>query len=315
MEAPTTLDKQWVEKRNPIIDFFMRLFKEKPLGTFGFVLVLILFITGVFADLLAPFGYNDIHLKDILESPSSTYWLGTDGMGRDMLSRLIYGARISMIVGVGASVSATVLSALIGVTSGFIGGKFDIIMPRFVDAWMAFPVLVILLTIMSLLGPGIWQIILVLTVMFGIGSSRVKRSAVIAIKENMYFAAATSIGCSRMRILFRHVLPNIMPIMLVTFTGSMAAIILTESVLSFVGMGIPPPEPSWGGMLGAGRASMLRAPWMAIWPGLAISLAVFGINMFGDAIRDLLDPRMRGGLGRFGVAAKTVKDKTRATSS
>ena len=290
-------------------------------------MVLLLFLTGIFADLswlglpdvgLAPAhgtseAYNEIELTAILqgavweEGGSWDYPLGTDTMGRSLLVRLIHGARISMIVGVGAAVSATLISVTLGVVSGFVGGWLDIVVQRFVDAWMAFPILVILLTIMSLLGPGMWQVILVLSIMFGIGASRVIRGAVLGIKQNMYFAAATATGCSRARMLVRHVIPNIMPILLVMFSGSMAAIILTESMLSFVGMGIPPPQPSWGGMLGAGRSVMLRAPGLAFFPGLCISIAVFGINMLGDALRDLQDPRMRGGLGRYGRAMKKTK--------
>lgn len=315
------VETQFEKKRGPLADFFMRLVK-KPLGLIGGAMVLLLLLTGIFADLtwlgmpnvgLAPYGMNEIDLKHILQGAvweadgTTQFMMGTDQMGRDVLSRLIHGARISMIVGVGAAVASTLISFFIGVVSGFVGGWVDIITQRFVDAWMAFPILVILLTIMSLLGPGMWQVILVLSIMFGVGSSRVIRGAVLAIKQNMYFAAATATGCSRTRILLRHVLPNIMPILLVMFSGGMAAIILTESMLSFVGMGIPPPQPSWGGMLGAARPFMIRQPLLAIWPGLAISIVVFGINMFGDALRDLQDPRMRGGLGRYGRAMKRTK--------
>jgi len=296
---------QFGEKRSAFVDFFARLWKEKPLGTVGGIIVLLLFVVGIFADLLAPYGFNEIILKDLLQGSSAKHWLGTDQLGRDILSRVIYGARISMIVGVSVSFASMIISASIGIISGYIGGKFDLVIQRFVDAWMAFPMLVILLTMMAILGSGMIQIILVLSFTFSIGGSRVMRSIVMSLKQQAYIEAAGAIGCSTPRILLRHILPNVFPLMIIGFSGSMAGIILTEASLSFLGFGIPPPEPSWGGMIsGPGRTYMLRAPWMALWPGLALSIVVYGVNMFGDAARDLLDPRLRGGLGRYGAAAK-----------
>ena len=301
-------------------DFFSRLLKEKPLGTVGVIVVLVLLVLGVFADLawlgmpgigLAPEGYNEIHLKDRMEPPSARYILGTDGLGRDELSRIIHGARISMIVGLGASAIATAIAAIIAVTSGYIGGRFDLIVQRFVDAWLCFPTLVLLLTAMAIIGPGIVQVTLVLGIASGIGSSRLVRSAVIAIRENVYIEAARAIGSSTPRILTRHVLPNVVPFLIIFFTVGMAGMIIGEASLSFLGFGVPPPQPSWGGMLsGEGRAYMLRAPWLALWPGLALTIVVYGINMFGDAVRDLLDPRLRGGVGRYGgVKMRAAKIK------
>jgi peptide/nickel transport system permease protein len=184
--------------------------------------------------------------------------------------------------------------------SGFLGGKTDLIIQRFVDAWVCFPALFIMLTFMALVGSGVLQIIIVLGVLGGIGSSRLKRSAVLAIKSNLYVEAAKSIGAPTWSILFKHILPNIMPPIIITFTMGMGGAILAEASLSFLGYGIPPPYPSWGGMLsGPSRRYMVDAPWMAIWPGVALSIVVYGANMFGDALRDLLDPRLRGGLGRY----------------
>jgi len=283
-----------------VTDFFIRLVQEKPLGTVGGIIVLILLLTGIFADQLAPYGYNQIFLMDSLSPPSSKFWLGTDDLGRDLLSRVIYGARISMIVGVSASFFSTLISALIGIVSGYLGGKFDLGVQRIVDAWMAFPGLILLMSFMALVGTGIIQIIVILSIGFGVGGSRIVRSAVIGIKENVYVDAARTVGCSFTRILVSHILPNVMAPIIILLTVRMAEIILTEAALSFLGFGIPPPTPSWGGMLsGTGRSYMLAAPWMAIWPGLALSIAVYGINMFGDAMRDLLDPRQRGGGGRY----------------
>jgi len=295
------------KRHSLLVDFFTRLVREKPLGTIGGVIVLLLLFTGIFADLLAPYAYDESHLVDRLAPPSAKYLLGTDNLGRDLLSRVIYGARISMYVGLGASLLGVVFSAVVGLISGYLGGKADIIIQRFVDAALSFPMLVMTITLMSLLGPGLIQVILVLGIWGGIAWIRVVRSAVIAIKENVYLEAATAIGCPTSRIIMRHVLPNIMPVLIIIFSIDMAANILGEASLSFLGFGIPPPTPSWGGMLsGIGRTYMYEAPWLAIWPGVALSVAVYGINMWGDAVRDLLDPKLRGGVGRYG-GVKTKK--------
>ncbi|MFC1958358.1 ABC transporter permease [Chloroflexota bacterium] len=290
------------KKRFLLVDLVIRLVREKPLGTVGGVIVLMLFFTGIFANLLAPYGFNEIVLADRLNPPSAAHWLGTDNLGRDLLSRIINGARISMIVSLAASTLATTLYILVGVTSGYFGGKFDLILQRFVDAIMSMPTLIFLLSVMAILGPGMMQVILVMGIHRGLGSgARTTRSAVIRIKEDMYFEAAKAIGAKNLRILARHVLPNIMPVIIIQFTLNMGALILSEAQLSFLGFGIPPPFPSWGGMLsGSGRQYMLQAPWMLLWPGLALFMVVYGINMLGDAVRDLLDPRLRGGLGRYG---------------
>lgn len=293
-------------------DIFIRLIREKPLGTVGGIIVIILLVTGIFADLLAPYGMNEIHPEDALSPPSTHYFLGTDNLGRDLLSRVIYGARISVIVGLAATAIGASISAAIGVLSGYIGGKFDLVMQRFVDGWMCFPGLILLIAVMSLVGAGVAQIIVVLGVLNGIVGSRVIRGAVIGIKENIYFDAAVAIGAPTRKILTRHVLPNIMAPLIILFSTTVPGVIMVEASLSFLGLGIPPPTPSWGRMLsGSGRSYMLLAPWMAIWPGLALSIVVYGINMFGDAVRDLLDPRLRGGVGRYGgVKKKKVFIKT-----
>ena len=320
-ESRTGLDAGAVteEKRRPLlIDLIARLVKEKPLGTVGAVIVLMLLLTGIFADFIAPYGYNEIWVGGKLDAPSASSWLGTDHLGRDLLSRIIHGARVSMYVGLAVSAMSTVISAVIGLISGYLGGKTDIVIQRFVDAWMCFPGLFIILTMMAIVGPGLLQVIIVLGVLYGIGGSRTVRSAVIGIKANVYVEAARSIGCPTGKVLLRHILPNIMAPVIIIFTTRMGAAILAEASISFLGYGIPPPTPSWGGMLsGAGRRYMLLAPWMAIWPGLALSVVVYGINMFGDALRDLLDPRMRGGLGRYsGVTRKMPKQQTeRATQN
>jgi len=210
-----------------------------------------------------------------------------------------------MFVSLGASFLSIVISTLIGIISGYLGGKTDLVIQRFVDAWMCFPPLFIILTVMAIVGPGLLQVIVVLGVLYGIGGSRIVRGAVISIKENIYVDAAVSTGCSTGRLLIRHILPNVMAPTIILFTTRMGAAIIAEASISFLGFGIPPPTPSWGGMLSeSGRKYMLQAPWMAIWPGLALSIVVYGINMFGDAVRDLLDPRLRGGIGRYSGAKR-----------
>lgn len=296
-------------RRGDAVGFLVRLAREKPLGLVGGIVVLILLLLGIFADVLAPYGYNDINLKQRFVAPSAEYPLGTDNLGRDELSRIIYGARISVIVGLGASAISTGIAAVIGLVSGFLGGKFDIIVQRLVDAWLAFPALILLLTGMALIGPGITQITLVLGIAVGIGGSRVIRSGVMALRQNVYIDAARSIGASTPRILLRHLLPNVTPLLIVFFTVGIAGMIIGEASLSFLGFGVPPPQPSWGGMLSAeGRAFMYQAPWLALWPGLALTIVVYGVNVFGDAVRDLVDPRLRGGSGRYSkIDAKKLR--------
>lgn len=307
------------KRRSPLADFFIRLVKEKRLGTLGGIIVLIMLLTGIFADLtwlgmpdvgLAPYGYNEHNLKDRMDAPSAKHLLGTDSLGRDLFSRVIYGARISMIVGICASAINVVFSSIIGVTSGYLGGRVDMVVQRFVDAALSFPMLIIVITLMGIIGTGIFQTVIVLGIWGGIGWIRVARSAVIAIRENVYVEAAKSIGCTTGEMLRRHILPNIAPLLIIMFSISMSGNILGEASLSFLGFGIPPPFPSWGGMLSSeGRRYMYEAPWLALWPGVALSVAVYGINMWGDAVRDLLDPRLRGGVGRYGRATKKIREK------
>ncbi len=295
-----------------IVDVFSRLIKEKPLASFGLVIVFALLFVGIFADVLAPQGENVVNIGMRFREPGQDgAILGTDNLGRDLLSRIIYGARISMMVSLGVATIATVLSTIIGSISGFIGGKTDIIIQRVVDAIMCFPPLVMMLTIIALIGTGMWQVIIVLGVLGGTGgNTRVVRSAVLSVKQNMYISAARSIGQSDIKIILRHVLPNIMAPIIILFTLQMGAAILTEATLSFLGYGVPPPAPSWGGMLNlGGRQFMYRAWWMGVWPGLALALVVYGINMFGDGLRDVLDPRLRGGLGSYTKGKKVLQKK------
>ena len=285
--------------------FFARLVREQPLGTAGGIVILLLVLVSIFADSLAPYRYEEIHLRDRLQAPTAAYLLGTDHVGRDLLSRLIHGARLSLTVGLAATVLTVVVAVLIGGTTGFIDGRLDLVTQRFVDAWMAFPGLLLLLTIMSIAGRGMLQIIVVLGVSGGIPASRVVRGAVLGVKENAYFQAAQAIGSSRRRSLLRHVLPNIAAPIIIIFSINVGGVIMSEAALSFLGFGLPPDIPSWGGMLSReGRQYMEIAPHLALWPGLCLTVVVYSLNMFGDAVRDLLDPRLRGRLGRYGAGRK-----------
>ena len=293
------------KRRARLADFLIRLLKEQPLGTACGMIVLLLIFVAIFADALAPYPYKEMHLVDRLQGPSSQYLLGTDQAGRDLLSRLIFGARISVLVGLAATVLNVVVAVLIGGISGFIGGKLDLAAQRFVDAWMAFPGLLLLLTIMSIVGKGLFQIIVVLGVAGGISGSRVIRSAVIAIKENDYFLAAQAVGTPTSRILNHHVLPNIMAPVIIIFSINIGGVIMSLASLGFLGYGLPPTIPDWGGMLSReGRKFMEQAPWLALWPGIFLTIVVYSFNMFGDAMRDLLDPRLRGGQGSYGATSK-----------
>ena len=281
--------------RNAVVHFFVRLVREKPLGAFGFVVCAVFLFCGIFADVLAPYGYNQISPVNRLKPPSEKFWFGTDNLGRDMFSRTLYGAQLSVIIGLAAAGLATVVSVFIGIVSGYLGGKIDMVLQRFVDAWMSFPDLIILIVVVSVVGPGMGPVIVILGLLYGIAGSRIIRGAVLSVRENAYVHAAQSTGATLPRILWKHILPNVMAPVIVLFTTRVGAVILAESGLAFLGLGVPPPAPTWGGMLsGAGRSFMYLAPWLALVPGLCITIVVYGINVFGDALRDLLDPRMRG---------------------
>jgi peptide/nickel transport system permease protein len=299
------------KRRGFFTDLLYRMIKEKPLATFGLAIIIILLLTGIFANFLAPFPGEEIHLMDKLHAPNSTYLLGADQLGRDVLSRIIYGARVSMVIGICATTLSTVISILIGATSAYLGGMADLIVQRFVDVWTSIPGFLLLMTIMSIIGVksgSIWPITVVLGVTGGIGGARFIRSAVIGIKSNLYISAADALGCGPVRTMIRHILPNIMAPIIISFTIGVGGTIMAEAGLSFLGFGVPPGVPSWGSMLsGEGQKYFQLAPALALWPGFALAIVVYGFNMFGDGLRDLLDPRLRGGVGRYSLDDKKLK--------
>ena len=275
--------------------------RRKPLGAIGGFIVLVLLIMALFAPWIAPYKYDETIPGARMKAPGAQFWFGTDNLGRDVYSRVVYGASVSVSVGFGAVLLANVLATLIGITSGYFGGAYDICVQRVVDAWQSFPFLVVILSMMAVLGPGMLNLILALGVLGAAAGSRVIRGSTISAMQNTYVEAARALGAGHLRIMMRYLLPNVAATIIILATIGLGAAILAESALSFLGFGVPPPYPSWGAMLsGSGRSFMYRAPWMAVWPGAAISLAVFGFNMLGDALRDVLDPRLRGGGGRPG---------------
>jgi peptide/nickel transport system permease protein len=277
-------------------DVWIQLLRHKPLGTLGAVIVILMLGGAVLADVITPYGFAETNLRERFAPISREHWLGADPLGRDLLTRLLYGARVSLYVGFGAVSLGCLIATFVGIGSAYFGGRVDLLLQRAVDAWMAFPPLLLLMSIMSLVGPGAWNISIVLGTAFGIQNSRIVRSMALSIKENTYIEGARAAGAGHARITAGHILPNVLPTIIVVATTGLSTVILTEASLSFLGLGVPPPYPTWGGMLSlAGLDHMYRAPGLAIWPAVALSLAVFGFNMLGDALRDLLDPRLKGG--------------------
>ena len=279
-----------------------RFVRAKPLGAIGGAIVVLLILMAIFADLIAPYPYDVGSGVNRLKGSSGQHWMGTDNLGRDMFSRIVYGSRISIAVGFGAVIVGTGLATLLGILSGYFGGKFDLILQRIIDAWIAFPALVLLaflVTVMTSRNTGPKVSVAIVAVTLGLvvtgSSSRIIRSVVISIRDMPYMEAARCIGASDTRIIMRYVLPNVLAPVLILATVQLGGAILAESTLSFLGFGVRPPMPAWGSMLaGSGSSFFVVAPHLAIWPGIAISLAVFGFNMLGDALRDVLDPRLRG---------------------
>jgi peptide/nickel transport system permease protein len=278
------------------VDVWIQMLRRKPLGTIGLVIVLAMLASAALADWITPYGFAQTSLRDRFIPMSASHWLGTDQLGRDLLTRLLFGARISLYVGFGAVALGSVLATAIGVLSAYFGGRLDLLVQRGVDAWMAFPPLLLLMSIMSLLGPSAANITIVLGAAFGVQNSRVIRGVALSIREHTFVESARALGAGHVRTTVAHILPNVVPTIIVVATTGLSTVILTEASLSFLGLGVPPPYPTWGGMLSlAGLDHMYQAPWLAVWPAVALSLAVFGFNMLGDALRDLLDPRLKGG--------------------
>lgn len=271
-----------------------RFCREKPLGAIAAVIVVAIIIAAVFAPYIAPFDPIKSDIRNKMKAPSLRNWMGTDNLGRDVMSRVIYGARISLWVGI-ISVGMGVLSGMIlGVLSGYFGGKVEMIIERFVDSVMAFPPLVLALAMVAMLGSNITNTMIAIAIVISPRTARIVRGSVLSVRQEQYVEAARTTGCSHPRIIIKHIVPNVMAPVIVMATVMFGNAIIVEAALGFLGLGTTPPTPSWGNMLsGATRQYLIQAPWLAIFPGLAITVAVLGFNLLGDALRDVLDPRLR----------------------
>jgi len=269
--------------------------RRKPLGATGAIMVAVVLFIAVFAPAIAPYGYSQQNLRNKFRAPSQQHVMGTDELGRDIYTRILYGARVSVTVGFSVVIISVIFSVTVGMITGYFGGWFDTIAQRGVDILLSFPELILLITIISVFGIGLSQLILALAIGRIAGSSRVYRGLVLSLRQNAYLESARALGAGHMRIMLRHLLPNLIPYILFSASIGLGGAILAESSLSFLGLGVPPPNPTWGGMLNKGRNYVSTAPHMVIWPFTALALAVFGFNVLGDALRDVLDPRLRGG--------------------
>lgn len=265
------------------------------LGAAGLVIMILFVFTAIFADFIARYDPLTIDAARALARPSLAHWMGTDSFGRDVFSRIIHGARISLAVGIGSTALGGSIGVIVGLTSGYLSGWVDLVFQRVSDVLQALPLLVLALIMTAALGPSLPNVIIAIAIPLIPTVSRVIRANTLALRELPFIEAAKSIGMSEVRIALRHVLPNTLAPLIVLATAQLGSTILTEASLSFLGLGIPEPYPSWGRMLSESAAEYVRtAPWLVIFPGIAISLAVFGANLFGDALRDILDPRQRG---------------------
>jgi peptide/nickel transport system permease protein len=272
-----------------------RFVRKKPLGAAGGLLMAAMVITAIFADVLTTRDPIATDAANTLAPPSAEHWLGSDHLGRDIYSRIVHGARVSLIVGLASTLAGSVLGGIIGLLSGYVGGKTDLVAQRVLDILQGLPLLVLALVMSASLGPSIQNVVIAISVPIIPRASRVIRSSVLTIREMQYVEAARAVGVSHLRIAFRHILPNTMGPFIVLGTAQLGSAILVEATLSFLGLGVPEPYPSWGRMLSVSAAEYAqKAPHLVLFPGIAISLAVFGSNLLGDALRDTLDPRLRG---------------------
>ncbi len=271
-----------------------RLARQKPLGAVGAALVLLMVAMALFADILATQDPVHTNAAETLSQPSRQHWLGTDYLGRDIYSRIVHGARISLVVGVASTLLGAVVGGMAGLLSGYVGGATDLLTQRVMDIMQGLPLLVLALVMSAALGPSLANVIIAISVPIVPRAARVIRSSVLAIRETPYVEAARALGVCHARVALRHILPNTMGPFLVLTTAQLGSAILVEAALSFLGLGVPEPYPSWGRMLSVSAAEYAqKAPWLVLFPGAAISLAVFGTNLLGDALRDVLDPRLR----------------------
>ncbi|HZP37905.1 MAG TPA: ABC transporter permease [Methylomirabilota bacterium] len=272
-----------------------RFCRKKPLGAIGGAIMLLILLTAMFANQLQTYDPIATDAAQSLARPGAEHWLGSDHLGRDIYSRIVHGARVSLVVGLASTLLGSVLGGIIGLLSGYVGGMTDLITQRVMDILQGLPLLVLALVMSAALGPSIPNVVIAISIPIIPRAARVIRASVLSIREMQYVEAARAVGLRHLRIAFRHVLPNTIGPFIVLCTAQLGSAILVEAALSFLGLGVPEPYPSWGRMLSVSAAEYAqKAPWLVLFPGLAISLAVFGSNLLGDALRDTLDPRLRG---------------------
>ena len=281
-------------EEKPWLEICTGLTRSYPLGAFGGLVVLVMILLAVFANILSPYDPELNAFEFMLTPPNADYWMGTDQFGRDILTRIIYGARTALFVGFSCAIIGAVTGLVLGVASAYFGGRFDLIFQRVMDVFMAFPLIITAMAIVSIFGTGTQNVIIAITIPFIPRCARVVRSSALAIREIPYVDAARALGYTHARIILRHMTPNVMAPFLIMISAFVGQAILLEASLSYLGLGVQEPTPAWGLMLQGGAEEYAEsAPWVAIWPGIAISLAVFGFNLFGDALRDALDPKLR----------------------
>ncbi len=276
------------------LDAVLEFFRRQPLGTAGLVIMVVMFAAAAFANVLAPFDPEENDFQAMMQAPSWVHLLGTDQFGRDVLSRLIYGARTALFVGFTAAIVGGVIGLVLGVASAYFGGWFDLVFQRILDVLMAFPLIILALAVVSVFGTGVFNVILAITIPLIPRCGRVVRASALAVREIPYVDAARALGFGHGRIVLRHMVPNVVGPFLILLSAFVGQAILAEASLSYLGLGVQEPVPAWGLMLqGGAEEYATTAPWIAIFPGLAIVLAVLGISLFGDALRDAIDPKLR----------------------
>jgi len=269
--------------------------RKKPLGAAGAVIILAMLAAAILARPLAPYDPYQADYSAQFARPSAEHWFGTDEFGRDVLTRILYGAQIALFVGFTASLAGCTIGGLLGAVSAFLGGQVDPLLERLMDVLLAFPQLILALAVASILGPAVQNVVIAVSIPIIPRAARVVRATALSVKENVYVEAVSALGASRRRVILRHILPNVVAPYIIMVTAQLAGAILAEAALSYLGLGAAEPTPSWGLMLsGSASAYAEKAPWIGLFPGMAISLAVFGFNLFGDSLRDVLDPKLRG---------------------
>jgi peptide/nickel transport system permease protein len=283
-----------LERKRSLLDVMLHFVKRQPLGTFGLLIVVLMFLAGALAPWIAPFDPEENDFSAMMEAPSLVHWLGTDQFGRDIFSRLVFGARTALIVGFSAAFMGGVIGLVLGVSSAYFGGWFDLLFQRVLDVLMAFPLIILALAVVAVFGTGVFNVILAITIPLIPRCGRVVRASALSVREVPYVDAARALGFGHARIVLRHMVPNVIAPFLILLSAFVGQAILAEASLSYLGLGVQEPVPAWGLMLqGGAEEYATTAPWIAVFPGVAIMLTVLGISLFGDALRDAIDPKLR----------------------